>query len=54
MRWCTLTVVALGPPATLATKTPSSSESPDGVLLAYQRFADVFGSRLVAAFDAVP
>jgi hypothetical protein len=28
--------------------------APDGVVLAFARFADIFGSRLVAAFEAIP
>ncbi|HEY0780622.1 MAG TPA: DUF3471 domain-containing protein [Gemmatirosa sp.] len=37
-----------------ATHTPATRESPDGVMLAFARFADLFGSRLVAAFDSIP
>ena len=49
-----LTVIALLLPATLAAQSPATREPPDGVMLAFQRFADVFGSRLVAAFDSIP
>ena len=58
MRRLTL-VVALLFPATLAAQSravePVPADSvPDGVVLAFARFADIFGSRLVAAFEAVP
>ena len=49
-------------PAALAAQPPAAREAPngtpdgaaDGVMLAFARFADIFGSRLVAAFDAIP
>ena len=51
-----LTVFAI--PAALAAQPPATQppapQAPDGVVLAYQRFADIFGSRLVAAFDSIP
>ena len=40
-------------PAALAAQT-STTASPDGVILSFVRFADIFGSRLVDAFDSIP
>ena len=41
-------------PATLSAQTPSTRASSDGVMLSFVRFADIFGSRLVDAFDSIP
>lgn len=41
-------------PAGPVAQPPADREAPDGVVLAFSRFADVFGSRLVAAFDSIP
>jgi hypothetical protein len=41
-------------PAGLSAQTKVSRTPPDGVVLTYVRFADIFGSRLVAAFDSIP
>jgi hypothetical protein len=46
-------VGALLLPVALAAQTPSP-RTPDGVMLQFVRFADIFGSRLVAAFDSIP
>lgn len=46
--------IALGLPASLASQTPVSRTVPDGVVLSFSRFADIFGGRLVAAFDSIP
>ena len=57
MRRLILVATALVLPASLAAQAPPASPTrpgPDGVMLAFARFADVFGSRLVAAFDAIP
>src|SRR5437867_11430861 len=41
------------PPAqSPASRAPATG--PDGVMLVFERFADVYGSRLVAAFDSTP
>src|SRR5215216_7129423 len=48
MRHRALILLALLLPSALA------SQSPDGVILQFVRFADIFGSRLVAAFDSIP
>jgi hypothetical protein len=52
-------VIGLLFPAALAAQSraaaPVSTDStPDGVVLAFARFADIFGGRLVGAFEAVP
>ena len=47
-------MVALLLPAALAAQTSSTRGSPDGVMLSFVRFADIFGSRLVDAFDSIP
>jgi hypothetical protein len=41
-------------PASLACQTPATRELPDGVVFEFANFADLFGSRLVAAFDSIP
>ena len=41
-------------PGVLAAQTPTTREPVDGVMLQFVRFADIFGSRLVAAFDSIP
>jgi uncharacterized protein DUF3471/DinB family protein len=46
-------LAALLLPAALAAQT-SASRSPDGVILSFVRFADIFGSRLADAFDSIP
>jgi hypothetical protein len=54
MRARVLLLVALGLPTALAAQAPTPRDSADGVMLTFERFADVFGSRLVAAFDSIP
>ena len=54
MRRRALIAVALVLPAALAGQSRATSDSPDGVILEFVRFADIFGSRLVAAFDSIP
>src|SRR6266496_3123634 len=41
-------------PSVLSGQSPPSPASPNAVLLQFIRFADIFGSRLVAAFDSIP
>ena len=38
----------------LGAQSPVAHAPPDGVMLVFERFADIFGSRLVAAFDSIP
>jgi hypothetical protein len=48
------TLVAFLVPAALSAQTPTTTPSPDGVMTSFVRFADIFGSRLVAALDSIP
>ena len=41
-------------PTVLAAQSSAHRGGPDAVVLQFVRFADVFGSRLVAAFDSIP
>ena len=44
-------------PVTLVAQTPGAAPTPprvDAVMVQFGRFADIFGSRLVAAFDSIP
>lgn len=54
MRIRTMIVTALMLPSALAAQSPVTRQSPDAVMLEFARFADIFGSRLVAAFDSIP
>ena len=54
MRNLALTLIALAIPPALAAQAPATSQPRDGVMLAFETFADVFGSRLKAAFDSIP
>lgn len=47
-----LAFVAL--PTALAAQAPAPADSTLGVMLAFETFADIFGGRLVAAFDSIP
>ena len=54
MRPRALIAIALLLPTALTGQSPVVRKSPDGVMLEFVRFADIFGSRLVAAFDSIP
>jgi len=54
MRRRAVLIIALILPTALAAQAPATHVPPDGVMLTFVRFADVFGSRLVAAFDSIP
>ena len=61
MRRLTLALRHLAPllaaaalPGVIAAQTPSLARAPDGVILQFVRFADIYGSRLVTAFDSIP
>jgi hypothetical protein len=54
MRRRILATLAFVLPATLVAQSPGASTPQDGVMLQFVRFADIFGSRLVAAFDSIP
>jgi len=47
-------LAALLLPAALAAQPSATRATPDGVMLSFVRFADIFGSRLVDAFDSIP
>ena len=49
-----LLIFALTLPVALAAQSSSTRESRDGVMLAFENIADIFGSRLTAAFDSIP
>ena len=52
-RFAAVVVIGLIP-AALAAQSPAMQPQNDGVMFAFGRFADLFGSRLVAAFDSIP
>ena len=41
-------------PALLAGQAPATTPPLDGVMITFARFADIFGGRLVLAFDSIP
>ncbi len=47
-------LVGLILPAALAGQSSPTSGSPNRAIFAFETFADLFGSRLVAAFDSIP
>src|SRR5437764_2831368 len=47
-------LVALLLPANLRAQSPAIHTSADGVMYVFGYFADIFGGRLVAAFDSIP
>src|SRR6266550_920543 len=49
-----LIVIALALPVSLAAQSQATSGTRNDVMLAFENFADIFGSRLVAAFDSIP
>src|SRR5437667_9724901 len=49
-----LIVLTLVLPSVLAGQSPPTPELPNAVMLQFITFADIFGSRLVAAFDSIP
>src|SRR5437867_1595341 len=49
-----LIVLTLVLPAVLAGQSPPTPELPNAVMLQFITFADIFGGRLVAAFDSIP
>ena len=54
MRHLTMIVLTLTLPSALAAQSPAAREPRDGVMLAFENFADIFGSRLKTAFDSIP
>src|SRR5437868_15263652 len=49
-----LIIIALSLRASLAAQSQATSGTRHDFMLAFENFADVFGSRLVAAFDSIP
>src|SRR5437868_11332049 len=49
-----LIIIALALPASLAAQPQATSGTRNDVMLAFENLADIFGSRLVAAFDSIP
>ena len=47
-------LAALLVPAVLASQTSATPPPLDGVMITFARFADIFGGRLVLAFDSIP
>ena len=47
-------IASLALPPALSAQAPASPASSDAVMFQFVRFADIFGSRLVAAFDSIP
>jgi len=54
MRGRSLGIITLMLPAALASQSTAPRTIPDGVILEFVQFANLFGSRLVAAFDSIP
>jgi hypothetical protein len=55
-RLCRSLVIAaaMALPAALQAQSSATSETMDGVMIAFERFADYFGGKLVEAFDSIP
>src|SRR5665213_3054628 len=54
MRLARALALLLTIPSLLASQAPKSGATRDGVMTEFERFADLFGSRLTAAFDSIP
>lgn len=54
MRRSTLVVLALLLTKDVAAQSPATREPPNVVIMQFVRFADIFGSRLVTAFESIP
>lgn len=54
MRLHAVVLLALFFSRPLAAQTPAPRAARDGVMLQFVRFADIFGGRLVTAFDSIP
>ncbi len=54
MRHPTVVAAAFLLPAVLAGQDTTPRPGPDGVIAQFVRFADIFGGRLVTAFDSIP
>ena len=49
-----LTVAVAAAPAAIEAQVPNTPPAPDAVITQFVRFADIFGHRLVTAFDSIP
>jgi hypothetical protein len=49
-----LLVLGLLFPAALMAQSPSNRDSPNLIVAQFEEFADLFGNRLIAAFDSIP
>ena len=54
MRRFALITLALLPMADVAAQSTATREPPNVIIMQFVRFADIFGSRLVAAFESIP
>jgi hypothetical protein len=54
MRRRALLTIAVLIPAALAAQSPAPQAPADGIMLSFEHFADLYGNRLVAAFDSIP
>ena len=54
MRLSRTLALTLALPASLVCQTPKSGAARDGVMVEFEIFADLFGNRLIAAFDSIP
>ena len=54
MRRCHLLVIPLLLPTVLAAQSSAPAAPPNAVAIQFVRFADIYGSRLIAAFDSIP
>jgi hypothetical protein len=54
MRRCTLMAVPFLLAGEVAAQQTTTREPPNPVIMQFVRFADIFGSRLVAAFESIP
>jgi hypothetical protein len=54
MRRRHLLIIQLLLPTVLAAQSSANRESPNAVMIQFVKFADIYGSRLVTAFDSIP
>jgi hypothetical protein len=54
MRLPSVLIIALAIPMTVRAQSAAGRDSAREVMWVYERLADIFGSRLVAAFDSIP
>ncbi|HUQ83074.1 MAG TPA: DinB family protein, partial [Gemmatimonadaceae bacterium] len=54
MRTFALLVIALSVPRAITAQASTPRAAPDGVVVQFVRFADIYGARLVEAFESIP